>query len=417
VTGPQESSEKINSAHLVEMALRSVGRSEVLAELLLAFQVTCRPYLCGTRGLARWTGMWDHAVREAVGPDGGLSSSKLLWTRTRGASSPVAEEREDMEIRFHSNTRITHRSTSPKFSTSPDLELSKKEKKEGSWWGNAVMSARIGEGAQQALDQGVKTLTLLDSVKGMSWEARTLRALSPALDVWSEVRGPDAPDFALGRRAWHLALLCGLRDVTLSVADVQDLTGLTKRGSQDVLARMTQAIPMLVRKIRQGRSFVYEIAWTQVFDETGEYWDDRVGRTRVLARRTEQDRKVQETSARRGTAAGFLAYRLSSANPKRDEYLAANPLPEDADPVWVALIEEGDELRLGEYLLAKEVEAGPVPPSPEALSAPVEAQPAEAAPMDPAARQDPLSGGLEGSDEEQQRKLSAMRARVVGVSV
>jgi hypothetical protein len=362
----------VNSAHLAEMATRSVGRSEVLMELALAWTVTCRCYVSGTRGLARWAGMGDQAVRQAVAQDGQVSQYGFIWTKTRGTSSASVEEREDMEIRFRSNSGGRHRSTSPKDLQAPGplggaLALGEGEKK--ILGGNAVTTAAISERAQEVLARGTKTLSGLDTLKGQTAKAEILRALDPSLDVWAEIHG-EGPDFALGRRAWHLAVLCGLEDVVLSSQDIAELLGVAQKTVRDLLARMAKVNCLLVRKVRQGRSFVYEIRWAQVFRQDGEYWDDRVCRHRVRDSRAERDRKLQEVSARRGTPAGFLAYRLSKANPKRDAYLADNPLPMDADKAWKALVEAGDELALYEHLRAQEAEAGPVPSTPEALATP-----------------------------------------------
>lgn len=111
------SQESVNAAHLVEIATRSVGRSEVSVELALAWTVTTRPYVSGTRGLARWAGLTSRSVRETVAQDRQVSQHGFIWTRTRGASSPTAEEREQMEIRYRSNTRTQGRSTSPNLNT------------------------------------------------------------------------------------------------------------------------------------------------------------------------------------------------------------------------------------------------------------------------------------------------------------
>ncbi|MCX4608701.1 hypothetical protein [Streptomyces mirabilis] len=368
----QESSERIESAHLVEIAQRMVQETRATNEGVIAWQLVTHPFLSGTRGIARWSDMHKETVQHIVGPEGRLSAFKFLWTRTRGTSSPLADERDSLVIRFHSNTRTVPPSTPPENLQAPgplgDLAL---EGEESSWWSNGRNGARISEGAQGASVEGMKTLRTLTTNKGMGQAARTLRALDASLDVWSESRGPEAPEFALGRQAWKLAVLSGLRDVVLTVADIEVLCGLSKRGAQDLLARMTKALPGLVQKVRQGRSFVYEVAWAQVFDQAmGELYDDRVGRHEVRDRRAVQDKAEQVTAARRGTGAGFIAYRFSMANPKQDEYLAANPLAEDADPVWRELVERGDELALYEYLRAQEDEAGAVPATVEELVTP-----------------------------------------------
>jgi hypothetical protein len=406
----------VNSAHLVEMATRSVGRSEVLMEIALAWTITTRPYVSGTRGLARWAGMGDQAVRQTVAQDGQVSRYGFVWTRTRGVSSPTVEEREQMEIRFRSNSGGRHRSTSPK-NLSLLLEvlaLGEGEKK--ILGGNAVTTAATSERAQEALARGMKTLATLDTLKGLETKADILRALDPSLDIWAEVHG-EGPEFALGRRAWHLAVLCGLEDVVLSSRDIAELLGVAQKTVRDLLARMAKVNCLLVQKVRQGRSFAYEIRWAQVFRQDGEYWDDRVSRHQVRDSRAERDRKVREVSARRGTPAGYLAYRLSTANPRRAEYLEANPLPKDADDVWKGLVEVGDEMALYEHLRAQETEAGPVPSSPKGLEVPVEIQPAREAAVVQVATHEHLSEEtarfMAQPEDVRREALAEMRRRMI----
>ncbi|MFD4523283.1 hypothetical protein ACFWP7_04975 [Streptomyces sp. NPDC058470] len=166
---------------------------------------------------------------------------------------------------------------------------------------------------------------------------QALVMLDPSLDLWSEHEGDVTTAVpSLGRRAWSLAAMCGLEDVVLSVDDVEALTGLTKRGAQALLKRMAEANCLLVQKVRQGRSFVYEIYWGSCFRKDGEWFDNCYDRHLIRNARAARDQEIQAASARRGTPAGFLAYRLSTANPKREAYLEANPLPADADGVWRA---------------------------------------------------------------------------------
>jgi hypothetical protein len=350
--------------------------------------------------------MGDQAVRETVAQDGQVSSHGFIWTKTRGTSSATVEEREDMEIRFQSNTRTGHRSTCSKYFSSPlgqeglealgDLGL--KEGRKELLGGNAVTSARIGERAQEALAKGLDTLSKLTELSRTTGYGQILGMLDPGIDLWAEIHGETPKNVAvepLGRRAWHLALLCGLEDVTLSVSDVEELLGLSKRGAQDLLARMAKANPLLVWKVRQGRSFVYEVKWAQCYRHDGDWYVDACDRDEIRRARAAKDRVIQETSARRGTPAGYLAYRLSTANPKRAEYLEANPLPADADGAWRALVEAGDELAMYEHLRAQEAEAGPVPSTPEALATPTSG----VAKTQPAREVDP-------------EELAAMRARI-----
>ncbi|MFE6627376.1 hypothetical protein ACFVNB_09030 [Streptomyces rochei] len=370
-TDLQESQERIESAHLMEIAQRMACESQALTEAVISWQLVTRPYLDGSRGIARWSGLSDKTVRETAGPEGGLSPFKFLWTRTRGHASATVEEREEMQLRFHSNTRTHYRSTSPKNLQTPGplggaLALGEGEKK--ILEGNAVVSARIGERAQEVLVKGMKTLATLTELTTLTEPGQVLTMLDPGLDVWAEVEDGNAVKTAvipLGRRAWSLAVLCGLEDVVLSVSDIEELTGLSKRGVQALLARMVKADPVLVRKVRKGRSFEYAINWASRFRKSGDHWDDCFDWDLIRKARAAKDRVVQETSARRGTGPGYIAYLHSKANPNRAEYLASNPLPEGADEAWRALVEAGDELALYEHLRAQEAEAGPVPSTPE----------------------------------------------------
>ncbi|MET7347436.1 hypothetical protein [Streptomyces mirabilis] len=404
------------------MATRSVGRSEVLIELALGWTVTTRPYISGTRGLARWALTTDKVVRGTVGQNGSTSEYGFLWTKTRGVASPTAEEREQMVIRYSSNTRTLNRSTSLKY-FSPSLgqdalgalgDLALKEGEEKGSKSNAVKSARIGERAQEALVKGLETLSELDEISTMG-KGQTLLMLDPGLDIWAEVQGDEHQVAVppLGRRVWHLAVLTGLNDVTLSVSDIEGLLGLSKRGVQVLLARMEKANLLLVRKVRQGRTFLYEIRFASVLRAGGDDWDNCYDRATIRKARAAKDRVIQETSARRGTGAGYIAYLHSTANPKRSEYLEANPLPEDADGAWKALVEAGDEMALFEHLRAQEAEAGPVPSTPEALVTPFEG----AAKKETVERQ-PAQESLEVAvaDPELSAKVAELRKRIVAGS-
>ncbi|WP_327131988.1 hypothetical protein OG311_13435 [Streptomyces sp. NBC_01343] len=362
------------------MAVRSVGHSEALVELALAWTVATRPYVSGTRGLGRWAGLTSRMVRETVGPEGGYSEFKLLWTRTRGASSSMVEEREQMEIRFHANTRTQGRSTSPKdlparlspLGDQGDLVLKKELEKMRE--GNAPLSARIPERAQEILVNGMKTLSRLTKLSRTDELGQILTALDPGLDLWAETETDRPARVALeplGRRAWHLAVLCGLEDVVLSVADIEALTGLSKRGAQALLKRMDAANPLLIVKVRQGRLIAYGIRWASNYRMAGDWYEDASLRDEIRKARATRDREVQAASARRGTPAGYLAYRLSTASPKRDAYLEANPLPADADPAWRDLVEAGDEMAMYDHLKSQEAEAGSVPSTPKVLVAQV----------------------------------------------
>lgn len=184
---------------------------------------------------------------------------------------------------------------------------------------NGPLSARISERAQRVLAKGMKNLSEMTELTSLTGPGPALVMLDSGLDIWSEYEGDVTTAVpSLGRRSWSLAVMCGLDDVVLSVDDVEALTGLSKRGAQALLKRMTEANCLLVRKVRQGRSFLYEIKWGSCFRKDGEWWDDCYDRHLIRNERAARDMEVQATSARRGTPAGFLAYRLGAANLKRD---------------------------------------------------------------------------------------------------
>ncbi|MFJ9353730.1 hypothetical protein [Streptomyces mirabilis] len=406
----------VNSANLVDLVLRCVSRSEVLEEWAIGHTVITREYVSGTRGLSRWSGVSDRIVRNIVGPTGALSEFKFLWTTTRGTSSAIADERDSMELRYSSNTRTDYRSTSLK-DPSPSLgqgalgPLALKEKEaEKLIKDNAVVSARISERGQNVLVKALMTLSTLTEMTSLTEPGRILKVLDPGLDIWSEVEEGNEVRTAvppLGRRAWSLAVMCGLEDVVLSVSDIEELTGLSKRGVQALLARMTKADPVLVQKVRKGRSFEYAICWASRFRSSGDYWGICYYDDEIRKARASKDRAVQATSARRGTPAGWIAYKLSTASPKRDEYLATHSLPADADGAWRALVEAGDELELYAYLKAQEAEAGPVPSTPEVL-----VEEAKGSAISTSLLGQPAQESLESPKRIDPEVLAAMRARI-----
>jgi hypothetical protein len=95
----------------------------------------------------------------------------------------------------------------------------------------------------------------------------------------------------------------------------------------------------------------------------------------------------------------------SSANAKREQYLADHPLPDNASEEFKALVAEGDELKLWEYFKARE-DAVSVPASPEAPEAPLPAPQPEPAPV--AHR----GHGTTLAPHPDPEVLAAMRARI-----
>jgi hypothetical protein len=360
-----------------------VGRPEVLIEEALTWTVISRPYISATRGLARWTGTTDKVVREITGPTGGSSASGFLWTRTRGVSSAISEERESMSVGY-SDSRTQNRSTPFKelqsLPSGGQEALALVEKKVGEMIkSNAVLSARISERAQKVLVEGMKVLASATEIRTTTPEGRILAALDPGLDVWAEYEG-EKPSYvaypSIGRRAWSLAVMCGLRDVVLSMEDIAALTGLSKRGAQALVKRMGSSYLPLVWKIREGRSVLYAIKWHSCLNADGDDFDHAVLRDEIRKKRASKDMTVQQTSARRGTGPGYLAFLHSMANAKREQYLADRPLPVNASEEFKALVAEGDEMKLWEYFKTQE-EGVSVPASPAALEAPLPAPQAE----------------------------------------
>jgi hypothetical protein len=384
--------------------------------MVLAWTTITRPYVSGTRGFARWSGNTTRSVREVTGPDGQTSKSGFLWTATRGTASALADERDSMELTY-SDSRTQGRSTSynlslPRRGQEEALALEALALKNSSS-GNAPLSARIPERAQRVLDEGLKVLDKLNDMNGTTASGKILTMLDPGLDVWAEIEGEKPAYVAyepLGRRAWSLAVFCGIQNVVLAVEDIESITGLSKRGVQVSLKRMTEANPLLVRKVRQGRSFLYEIAWFDVLHPAGEYFEQAVARDEIRRKRAAKDAVVQETSARRGTGPGYLAFLHSSANAKREQYLADNPLPDNCLPEWRELVERGDETELYEYLRAREEAA---PSSPEGLDA-LMATEAPESPLSAFVRKQAEARKTQPATKDSDlTKLTAMRQRIL----
>lgn len=424
-----QGSEKVNGAHLNEIRQRLLADPAALNEAVIAWSVEIHgSFLSGTRGIARWTGTHKETVQDLAGPEGGISEHEFLYTATRGRSSVIPEEREDMVLRFNS---LAGRSWSwesdgyrqfaaQSFSrtlipSSPWSEMILRDGKVQRE--NGRETAGIGE---QLLEDLVGAEEFVSRVKEWgatrSWSHDLLNVTDPADDLWAE----DGKTYGgLGRHAWRLAVLFALQDIQVTSMDLQALTGLKERGVRDLLAKWKESPLGFVVEEKVGRTKVFSLLFRSTLHPDGNLYSGVSGNKTRMLRAQALDARERETAARRGTGPGWIAWKLSRKNLKRDQHLADMPLGPDPDPAWVALVEEGDELRMHEYLV--EQEAGiHVPASPEALGAPVETEPAkEAAALHaqlPGFFPGLLAVFMEQSEEARQEALVEMRARITGRS-
>lgn len=169
------------------------------------------------------------------------------------------------------------------------------------------------------------------------------------------------------------------------------LTGLAESPARRLLKKWKSSF--LVNEEKVGRSKHYLFGFYAALNPNGRMYEGHLGDKTKLHAATVRDAKERATAARRGTPAGAVAWK--AANPRtRQAFLDA--LPQDADPVWRKLVEEGDELAMHAHLVAQEAEARSVPSTPAVL---VE----EAAVVQPAREVDP-------------KDLAVMKARL-GITV
>lgn len=84
----------------------------------------------------------------------------------------------------------------------------------------------LAEGRKRLLDPAV-------------WEA-----LDPSLDIWASRQAQVETKYdcrAAGHRGWALGLLTGLADVTLTMAQIRELLGLSERQTRNVVAQLEEA--------------------------------------------------------------------------------------------------------------------------------------------------------------------------------
>jgi hypothetical protein len=345
-----------------------------LPEATIAWALETHDFLSGTRGISRWADLHKETVQQIAGPTGGTSEFKFLYTATRGRSSVIEEEREDMVLRFNS---LAGRSWTPLgpsgYRSFAAQYLSKYFIPSGSWTlriledgepqrGNGRKTTGIGESPldnaerleEQLLlaQEKISSLTDWGMVRGDSWTLLTI--LDPANDSWT--------DEQYGKHAWRLAVLFAGQDVVLTQKDVMALTGLAESPVRRLLKKWKEAY--LVTEEKVGRSKHFFFGFYSVLNPNGRMYDGHLGDKTKLYAAMARDQKERATAARRGTPEGAIAWK--AANPRtRQAFL--DELPEDAAQEWRELVEQGDELAMYEYLIEQAKEAGPVPDSPAAL--------------------------------------------------
>ncbi|MFI0939168.1 hypothetical protein [Streptomyces sp. NPDC021020] len=401
----------INGAHLNEIRQRLLLEPAALNEARVAWATEIHPFLTGARGIARWTHQHKETVQELAGPDGGLSRHKFLYTATRGRSSVIEEEREDMNLRFNSlagrswswspdRYRSFAAQSLSKISI-PSSPLVRKIMEEGkAQRGNGRETTGVGEDLAEAL---ILAEEEFERVKEWgtsgSWSRNLMTALDPAADTWAE----DASVEGLGKHAWRLAVLFGVQDIIITQRDLMALTGLAERPVRRLLERWKASPQSWIFELKVGRAKVYVLAFFQLLDPSGMLNCGHWTRKDKLYAAQARDAKERATAARRGTPEGAIAWKACGPR-TRQAFL--DELPQDADPRWRELVEAGDERACHTYLVEQAQDAGSVPSTPEALGDPVEVEPAEGI-------------GLSAVPElhaEGRDRFACMRARVLGTS-
>lgn len=367
----------LRTEHLVEIQQRLVDRPDLVQEAMVAWTLVTCPWVDSTRGIARWSGCHKETVQNLAAPEGQVSSGGFLYTVTRGHASVNEEEREDMVLRFSSargyvasvalglvtavsDQSVTqgYRSTSAQYSlnyssflpygqdrTCPVLAVVGKD--EGPEEGNGRKSTGIGE----SLMGGAESLALLDQKHPI------LRALDPSLDLWLD---NNPTGYSLGRHAWRLAVLLGMRDTTLTLAELRELTGLEEQAVRRLLARWRKVPLLFLLEEKRGRTKTVTLNFASALLPDGDFYETCALDHTRRNERAMRDLDERTRSARRSTPSGLLAWRLCAANPHRE----VPELGPDADPQWAALVEQGDEVSLYDYLVSREQSA---PASPAAL--------------------------------------------------
>ncbi|MEU6181187.1 hypothetical protein [Streptomyces coeruleorubidus] len=366
-TDLQESSERVSGRHLNEIRERLLLQPEARREATIAWALETHSFLSGTRGIGRWCHMHKETVQQIAGPTGGTSDFKFLYTATRGRSSVIEEEREDLELRFNSLAGRTWSPLGPSgYRQSSAQYLSEVPMPSGGWTlkvleegkiqkGNGRIVAGIGEGLIEDLVLASEEIgKLKDWGTPRSWSYNLLTLLDPANDCWTEEK--------LGKAAWHLAVLFAGQDILVTAKDLQYLLGLKERMVRYLLAHWEEQGFLVMEKV--GRTKVYTLLFHSVLSPEGCMYDGHLGDKTKLYAAMGRDAKERATAARRGTPEGAIAWR--AANPRtRQAFL--DELPEDADPVWRELVERGDEVEMYEHLVVQAEEAGSAPSTPAAL--------------------------------------------------
>ncbi|WP_326755120.1 hypothetical protein OH738_10675 [Streptomyces hirsutus] len=378
-TALRESSEKVSGHHLNEIRERLLLEPRALNEATIAWALEIHPFLSATRGIARWTGAHKETVQQIAGPTGGTSDFKFLYTASRGRSSVIEEEREDMQLRFNS---LAGRSWTPLgpsgYRHYAAQYLSEVPIPSGAW-AERILEEKDSQRSngreiagirEELVNDLVKTSEEFEKLEGwdLDWSRTLLRILDPADDQWAE-----EGDYAWGKQAWRLAVLFGARDIFVTAKDLEALLGLKERQVRNLLNRWTEGLALAVEE-KVGRTKIYTLMFHSILHPDGMAYLGYTGRKNRMFAAMQRDTKERATAARRGTPEGAIAWK--AANPRtRQAFL--DDLPEDADPVWRELVERGGELEMHDHLVAQAKEAGPVPSTPEVLVEEAAVQPAQ----------------------------------------
>jgi hypothetical protein len=178
--------------------------------------------------------------------------------------------------------------------------------------GEVLPPAVLAERSKNDSSQGVRDPAgVLAEGRKRLLDPRVSAALDPSRDTWApRSRLADELDYVgAGHRGWALGVLLGLQDVSLRLADVRELLGLSERQTRAVVAQLEDA--GLARRSSLGRETIVEFRFDSVlvrtFSDFFRESSDRRERAHHKELRSVHERKIM---ASRRTLHGKHAWAL-----------------------------------------------------------------------------------------------------------
>jgi hypothetical protein len=135
--------------------------------------------------------------------------------------------------------------------------------------GEVVTPPVLAEEKEELRSQGVRNVTeVLAEGRKRLLDPRVSAALDPSRDTWaprSRLAG-ELDYVGAGHRGWALGVLLGLQDVSLRLADVRELLGLSAKQTYLVVRQLEEA--GLARRSALGRETVVEFRFDSVLVRT-----------------------------------------------------------------------------------------------------------------------------------------------------